>query len=337
LTKYSGLTKQQGHSGRNKTAVLLVNLGTPEAPTTQAVRRYLREFLSDPRVIEIPWLLWKIILHGIILRIRPAKSAALYKKVWRDTGSPLLHISLQQTNKLDKLLQAQGYNVNVNLAMRYGNQSIASVMQKIHRQGVDKVIVLPLYPQYAAPTTGSVFDALATELMRWRYLPSVHFIHTYHQHPVFIETLAASIQDYFEAYGKPQRLILSYHGMPQRNLHLGDPYYCFCMQTTQSVVAKLGLKEDEYMSTFQSRFGKAAWLQPYTDVTMAALPDQGVKHVALVCPAFSADCLETLEEIEGENREIFMNAGGISFHYIPALNDNDQHIKMMADLVKPYF
>jgi len=325
-----------GHASRGKVGVLLLNLGTPDAPTASAVRRYLAEFLSDPRVVEIPKLLWMLILHGIVLRIRPAKSAALYQKVWTKAGSPLMDISLRQTAKLADKLTADGHEVSVHLAMRYGNPSVASTLQEMHKQGIDKLVVLPLYPQYAAPTTGSAFDAIARELSQWRYLPSLHFINTYHDNPDFIAALVNSIRTDFDKHGKPQKLVLSYHGMPERNLHLGDPYYCFCMKTTRLVAEQLGLSKDEFAITFQSRFGKAKWLQPYTDATMAALPSQGVRDVAIVCPAFSADCLETLEEIVGENGHIFTHAGGEKFRYIPALNDNDDHIAMMANLVKPY-
>jgi ferrochelatase len=336
LAKFSGLSKDIGHAKRGRVGVLLLNLGTPDAPTASAVRRYLAEFLSDPRVVEIPKLIWMLILHGIILRVRPAKSAALYEKVWTQAGSPLMDISLRQTAKLTDKLASEGIDVSVHLAMRYGNPSVASTLQNMHKQGVDKIVVLPLYPQYAAPTTGSAFDAIAKELSQWRYIPSLHFINTYHDHPDFIEALAESIRVDFENQGKPEKLVLSYHGMPERNLHLGDPYYCFCAKTTRLVTEKLGLSQDEFVMTFQSRFGKAKWLQPYTDATMQALPNAGVRDVAIVCPAFSADCLETLEEIVGENGHIFTEAGGNKFRYIPALNDDDAHITMMANLVRPY-
>lgn len=337
MAKFSGLSKEVGHGQRGKVGVLLLNLGTPDEPTASAVRRYLAEFLADTRVVEIPKLVWMLILHGIILRIRPAKSAALYQKVWSAAGSPLMDISLRQAAKLAEKLKADNHDVSVHLAMRYGNPSVASTLQTMHKNGVDKIIVLPLYPQYAAPTTGSAFDAIAAELSKWRYIPALHFINTYHDNADFINALANSIKADFDAHGKPQKLVLSYHGMPERNLHLGDPYYCFCMKTTRLVTEKLGLGKDEFVMTFQSRFGKAKWLQPYTDATMGALPKEGVRDVAIICPAFSADCLETLEEIVGENGHLFTAAGGEKFRYIAALNDNDEHITMMANLVKPYF
>lgn len=336
MYKYKGLSKAQGHQGQNKTGILLVNLGTPDEPTTPSVRRYLAEFLADPRVVEIPRFIWMLILHGIILRTRPAKSAALYKSVWTEDGSPLMAITKQQQHKLSQLLQAEANDTQVYIAMRYGNPSIASTLQQMQHDGVNKIVVLPLYPQYAAPTTGTVFDAIAKELTQWRLVPSLHFINGYYDNPLFIKALARSIRDDFEQNGQPQKLILSYHGMPERNLHLGDPYYCYCIATTKAVAAELGLSEEQYMSTFQSRFGKAKWLTPYTDETLAGLPAKGVKDIAVICPAFSADCLETLEEICEENKEVFEQAGGESYRYIAALNADDDHIEMMLDVVKPY-
>lgn len=342
MARVTGLSKALGHKERARTGVLLINLGTPEAPTTGAVRRYLAEFLRDPRVVEIPKLIWLILLHGIILRVRPAKSAALYQKIWTKEGSPLLVISERQAAKLQEylddngLVDKQGKQVSVHLAMRYGKPSVDSTLKQMHQDGIDNLVVLPLYPQYAAPTTASAFDAIAKTLGQWRYLPSLHFIHTYHDNEEYIAALAASIRRDFAANGQPQRLVLSYHGMPERNLHLGDPYYCFCMTTTRLLVDKLGLPAQTVVTSFQSRFGKAKWLQPYTDVTLAALAQEGIDDIAIACPAFSADCLETLEEIEVENREVFMHSGGKSFRYIAALNDDDAHIQMMANLVKPY-
>ncbi|MBR9728217.1 ferrochelatase [Shewanella intestini] len=336
MYKFSGLDKKTGHQPRGKKGVLLMNLGTPDEATTPSVRRYLAEFLSDPRVVEIPRLVWLVILHGIILRVRPAKSAALYKEIWTDGGSPLMDISKKQQAKLQQQLSDDGINSNVYLAMRYGNPSTASTLQAMHKDGVDDITVLPLYPQYAAPTTGTVFDAIARELMKWRFVPSLHFINTYHDNDDYITALAESIEKDFAVNGKPKKLVMSFHGMPERNLQLGDPYYCFCAKTTRLVTEKLGLSNDDYVMTFQSRFGKAKWLGPYTDATIESLAKDGIDDIAVICPAFSADCLETLEEIQGENREVFEEAGGKSFRYIAALNDDDAHIKMMAGLVKPY-
>ncbi|MBM7072140.1 ferrochelatase [Shewanella sp. 202IG2-18] len=334
MSKFAGLSKNQGHAKRATKAVLLINLGTPDAPTKKDVRRYLAEFLADPRVVEIPKIVWSIILHGIILRTRPAKSAALYKQIWTEAGSPLFDITRRQAEALQKELDDQNLNIQVHYAMRYGNPSIASTLKQMHDSGVDDITVLPLYPQYAAPTTASSFDAIAKELMTWRYLPALRFINTYHDHPDYIKALVHSINQDFEKNGKPKKLVLSYHGMPERNLKLGDPYYCFCKKTTRLVVESLGLEESDYITTFQSRFGKAKWLTPYTDETLEQLAKDGVDDIAIICPAFSADCLETLEEIKQENREIYEEAGGKHYRYIDALNDDPLHIEMMANLVK---
>lgn len=315
---------------QTKVGILLVNLGTPDAPTASAVRTYLAEFLSDPRVIEIPPLLWKLILHGIILRVRPKKSAALYKSIWMTEGSPLLVISKRQQAAIQQLF---GERVAVKLGMRYGNPSISSALREFQQEGIRKVVVLPLYPQYAAPTTGSVFDAVTRELQTWRWVPELQFINSYFEHPLYLESLAQSIKEYIDAHGMPQRIIFSYHGMPKRNLELGDPYYCFCIKTTRLVQEKLGLDKDICLSTFQSRFGYAEWLQPYTDKTLTELPPAGIKKVAILSPAFSADCLETLEELAQQNRDIFLRAGGESYDYIPALNDRKDHIDALAAII----
>lgn len=335
---YSSLQKpadvlfhRQDPSTRVSTGVLLVNLGTPDAPTTPSVRAYLAEFLSDPRVIEIPPLAWKLILHGIILRVRPKKSAALYKSIWTDEGSPLLVISRRQQAAIQQQL---GSDVSVKLGMRYGNPSIATALREFRDEGIRRIIVLPLYPQYAAPTTGTVFDAVARELMTWRWVPELDFINGYADHPLYIDALAQSVKEHIDTHGLPQKFIFSYHGMPKRNLDLGDPYYCFCMKTTRLVAEKLRLDESLCLSTFQSRFGYAEWLQPYTDKTLAELPEQGVKNIAIVSPAFSADCLETLEELAEENRNNFLEHGGESYHYIPALNDRPDHIHALVDIIR---
>ena len=323
------------------TAVLITNLGSPDEPTTSAVRRYLQEFLSDRRVVEIPRLIWLLILHGIILRIRPAKSAKLYQTVWQDDGAPLLSITAAQKAKLATKIKSQyGDNVIVDFAMRYGNPSIARVLQQFQQQGVDKIVVLPLYPQYAGPTTASTFDAVSKELQKWRYIPSIHFLHTYHNNPLYIEALAETVKEHVASHGKPERLVLSYHGMPELFRKWGDPYYDFCLETTSLLkkvilASDLGFTDDEIIMTFQSRFGKAEWLKPYTDVTLENLPKQGIKHVAIMSPAFSADCLETLEELIHENSEVFIEAGGESYHYIAALNDRDDHIDALFDVLVP--
>lgn len=316
-----------------KVGVLLINLGTPDAPTTSALRRYLREFLSDPRVIEIPRFIWLCILHGIILRVRPKKSAALYKSVWMSEGSPLLVISKQQQQAVQTQL---GDGFSVKLGMRYGNPSISNALRELQKEGVRKIIVLPLYPQYAAPTTGSSFDAVSKELSRWRWVPELHFINSYCDQPLYIDALANSVREHIEQNGKPQKIIFSYHGTPKRNLELGDPYYCLCIKTTRLVAEKLGLDKNDCIASFQSRFGYAEWLKPYTDETLKNLPSEGVKNIAILSPAFSADCLETLEELAVENRHTFMEAGGEKYTYIPALNDRPDHIHALVELIRQH-
>jgi len=326
---------QQGKH-QDLTGVLLTNLGSPEMPDASSLRHYLREFLSDPRVVEIPRVIWMIILHGIILRIRPKKSAKLYQKIWTEQGAPLLVISEAQKEKVkDRLTEKYGNNLVVDVAMRYGKPSIKSVLQKFQQQGVTNLVVLPLYPQYAGPTTGSTFDEVTRELQQWRFVPSLHFINTYHNNPLYISALANSITEHIAEHGKPDKLVLSYHGMPELFHQWGDPYYDFCQQTTRLLIEQLQLDESDFVITFQSRFGKAKWLQPYTDETLVTLANQGNKHVAIISPAFSADCLETLEELEHENRDIFMAAGGQKYHYIAALNDRDDHIEALLSVIKP--
>lgn len=319
---------------QQKVGVLLTNLGTPDAPTPKALRRYLAEFLSDSRVIEIPRLAWLPILHGIILRLRPKKSAALYKSIWTKEGSPLLAISKRQTEAVQEALGDQAI---VKLGMRYGNPSIPKALREFQALGLRRLIVLPLYPQYSAATTGSTFDALAKELQTWRWVPSLSFINSYVDNPLYVHALAQSLQDHISEHGVPDKIVFSYHGTPKRYLMSGDPYHCLCQKTTRLVREKLGLEEDRCITTFQSRFGKAEWLKPYTDKTLEELPAKGVKHIAILSPAFSADCLETLEELEVENREVFMGAGGETYHYVPALNDRPDHIAALVDVLRREF
>lgn len=331
-SRYLGRSKSI-HQQSKKTGILLTNLGTPTEPTASALRTYLREFLSDPRVVEIPRVLWLVILHGIILRVRPKKSAKLYQSIWTDEGSPLMVLSKSLFNKVSQILTKNNDTVIVDLAMRYGEPSIAKALNQFQEQGVTNIIVVPLYPQYAGPTTGSTFDAVVSEIKQWRWVPSFTFISGYYDNPLYIQALANSIQEFFEAQGKPEKLVLSYHGMPQYFLENGDPYYCFCHKTTQLLVEKLGLSDDEFVMTFQSRFGKAEWLKPYTDATLESLAKEGCKNVAIVSPAFSVDCLETLEELVHENKAVFIDAGGEKYHYIPALNDRDDHCQLITEIV----
>jgi ferrochelatase len=336
MTKFAGRflgRSKEIHEKSAKIGVLLTNLGTPDAPTASALRRYLREFLSDPRVVEIPRLLWLIILHGIILRIRPKKSAKLYESIWTKDGSPLLVISQQQRDKVaEKIAGKYGDNVQVELAMRYGTPSISNALDKLQRSGANKLIVLPLYPQYAGPTVGSTFDAVINQLKTWRWVPSFSFISGYHDNPNYIRALADSVEKHIQDHGKPEKLVLSFHGMPKYFLDQGDPYYCFCAKTTRLLMEALAFSQDDYVMTFQSRFGKAEWLKPYTDETLIDLASNN-KHVAVISPAFSADCLETLEELVHENRDLFLAAGGEKYHYIPALNSDELHIETIVDLI----
>lgn len=323
------------HSQPSRVGVLITNLGTPDAPEKGALRSYLRQFLWDHRVVEIPRLLWWLILHGIILRLRPARSAAAYRQIWTDRGSPLMVNTQEQALALRQRLQERhGERVLVEFAMRYGKPDISGTVQNLLDAGVEKLVVLPLYPQYSGPTTGSTFDALAADLSRRRRVPELRFVAQYHDHPAYIEALAESILAYRRTHGSVDKLVFSYHGEPRRCLDLGDPYFCHCHKTTRLVIEKLGLDEDAYLTTFQSRFGKAEWLQPYTDATLKSLPGSGVKSVQVICPGFSADCLETLEEIGVENREYFMQAGGERYEYIPCLNYDAGHISALAAVLE---
>lgn len=322
---------ERTHAERQRVGVLLTNLGTPDAPDTPALRRYLKQFLSDPRVIEISRWLWLPILHGVILRIRPRKSAAAYRTVWTEQGSPLLAISLRQR---DAVQEAMGDDVVVKLGMRYGNPSINSALREFQDLDINRIVVLPLYPHYSSTTTGSTFDAVSKELQQWRWVPQLHFINGYQDHPLYIKALAQSVQEHIDLQGMPERFVFSYHGTPKRYLAAGDPYHCLCHQTTRLVREQLGLPEESCITTFQSRFGREEWLTPYTDQTLQAMPGQGIKHIAVLSPAFSADCLETLEELELENRDYFLEAGGESYHYIPALNDRPDHITAIVDILR---
>lgn len=322
------------HAQADKVGVLITNLGTPEAPTKQALRPYLKEFLSDPRVVEVPRLIWWMILNLVILNIRPGRSAKAYQTVWTEEGSPLLVHTRNQAEALREKMTAQwGDNIVVDFAMRYGNPSVDSVIEKMLQQGVRKLLVVPLYPQYCASTTASTFDAVADSLRQRRWMPELRFVTHYHDNPEFIDVCANKIQKHWDKYGRADKLMFSYHGIPKRYLTNGDPYHCECYKTSRLIAAKLGLEKDQYMTCFQSRFGREEWLKPYTDHTLKALPGEGVKSVQIVCPGFSADCLETIEEIGEENREYFLEAGGERYEYIEALNSDPQHIDMLSDLI----
>ncbi|EWH09280.1 ferrochelatase [Catenovulum agarivorans DS-2] len=322
------------HEQKDKLGVLLVNLGTPDQPEKQALRRYLKEFLSDPRVVEVPRAIWWFILNGVILNFRPARSAKAYKTVWTDEGSPLLIHTKKQAEKLQTQLTEQyGDGVMVKFAMRYGNPSITNTIDDMLNAGVRKLLVLPLYPQYCGATTASTFDAIAADFTKRRWLPDFRFISHYHDNPLYIKALADKVRQHWQQHGQAQKLLMSYHGIPKRYLTKGDPYYCECHKTSRLLAEELGLNKEQYLTCFQSRFGREEWLNPYTDETLKALPQQGIKSVDVVCPGFSADCLETIEEIGEENREYFIQAGGETYHYIEALNSDQQHIHVLANLV----
>ena len=322
------------HDQADKIGILITNLGTPDAPTTPALRRYLAEFLGDPRVVEVPRLIWKFALHGVILRIRPPRSAKAYRGVWTEEGSPLAVHTQAQATKLAARFAAKGAQYVVAHAMRYGNPSIASVLDEMLQQGVRKLVVLPMYPQYSGSTTGSTFDAIAADFCGRRWLPELRFVNQYCDKPAYIKAVANSIRDYWSNHKRPQKLLFSYHGVPLKYLHNGDPYHCQCLKTSRLIAEELGLEGEQYMTTFQSRFGREPWLQPYTDHTLQALPKSGVEHVQVVCPGFPADCLETIEEIGEENRDYFLEAGGKTFEYIPALNSDDGHIAALTELIE---
>ena len=319
------------------TGILLTNLGTPEAPTPAALRRYLGEFLWDPRVVNSPRILWWLILHGVILRTRPRRSAAAYRKVWTEAGSPLLDISRRQAERLQQALAtAASPPPLVVLAMRYGQPSIATGLDRLRQANATRVLILPLYPQYSAATTASTFDAVARTYRDWPRLPELRMVMHYHDHPAYIAALAESIRDHWQEHGRGGRLLFSFHGIPQDYFEAGDPYPCECRKTARLVAEALELPEDDWALAFQSRFGPRAWVQPYTDATLREWAGHGCKRVDVICPGFTADCLETLEEIALRYRALFLDAGGEEFHYIPALNDGDAHVEALAGLVREH-
>jgi ferrochelatase len=321
---------QHGKLGR--TAIVLVNLGTPDAPTAAAVRPYLKQFLSDPRVVEIPKAVWWFILNGVILPFRSGKSAHKYASIWTREGSPLLVHTMRQAMLLRGALGECGHQVEVVAAMRYGNPSLPSVLDKLRAEGCERVLVLPAYPQYSGTTTASTFDAVFSHYARVRNVPELRMVRHYHDDPGYIEALRQSVQKHWEAHGRPEKLVMSFHGVPKRTLMLGDPYHCECHKTARLLATALGLSPQQYLVTFQSRFGKAEWLQPYTAPTLQKLAKEGVKRVDVMCPGFTSDCLETLEEIDMEVRRDFLTAGGADYHYIACLNEAPAWIAAMATI-----
>lgn len=333
MSKYVG-ESDFSHDAQECSGVLLTNLGTPDAPTPAALRRYLGEFLADPRVVEFPRALWWLVLHGVILRIRPRRAAHAYRKVWTADGSPLLSFSRRQAAALqDALAERFSGPVKVALAMRYGNPSIAAGLEELRRAGARRIVLLPLYPQYSATTTGSTFDAVAEVLRRWRWLPELRMITHYHDHPRYVHAIADSIRAAWSEQPAGDQLLFSFHGLPQRYLTAGDPYHCQCHKTARLVAEELQLPAERWQVVFQSRFGREPWLQPYADKTLRTLPANRVRRVDVVCPGFSADCLETLEEMAQQNRDLFLHAGGEGYRYIPALNDSVPHIDLLSTLI----
>ena len=315
-----------------KTGILLANLGSPTEPTTKAVRRFLGQFLWDPRVVNLPRPVWWIILNCFVLPFRPSKSAKAYRKVWHEKGSPLTYLTRQLTENIAERFEDK--QIITTYAMRYGEPSIANRLRELKTEGITDIIVLPLYPQYSSTTTASIYDDLVKELNQWRHLPSFQFISDYHQESVYISALADVIQQAWQKQDRNELLIMSFHGLPEILTKWGDPYFHQCHKTAALLAEKLGLETEQWKIVFQSRFGKAEWLKPYCVDTLEKLPGEGVKTVDVVCPGFAVDCLETLEEIAMENKSIFEEAGGTAYRYIAALNDSDLHVNALVHLLE---
>jgi ferrochelatase len=325
------------HGTRSSTAVVLVNLGTPDAPTAPALKRYLGQFLSDPRVVEIPKPIWWLILNGIILNTRPKKSAAKYASVWMKEGSPLRVHTERQTKLLAGQLGERGHQTTVTMAMRYGSPSIPDVLAKLKAGGATRILIVPMYPQYSSSTTATVVDEAATWLLKIRNQPEMRFIRNFHDDPGYIDALEKSVRKHWQSnglLGAKDKLVISFHGLPKRSLDLGDPYFCECQKTGRLLAERLKLSPEQLRICFQSRFGKAEWLQPYTAPMLKQLGKEGTERIDIICPGFAADCLETLEEIAMEGKDDFIAAGGKVYHYIPALNEDEAWIKALTDLVE---
>lgn len=322
------------HGQPARIGVLLINLGTPEAPTARALRPYLKEFLSDQRVVEIPRPIWWLILNGIILQTRPRKSAQKYAEIWTPEGSPLKVYTERQTGLLRAALAERSpMPIRVEYAMRYGAPSVADGIARLKATGCDRLLALPLYPQYAASSTGSALDAVLRVLTETRNMPSLRTVKHFHDHPGYIDALASTVEAHWQQHGRPDTLLMSFHGTPRRSLEQGDPYHCECHKTGRLLAKRLGLSAEQHRITFQSRFGRAEWLKPYTSDTLETLGRSGTRRVDVICPGFVSDCLETLEEIALENKAVFLNAGGQEYHYIPALNDHPRWIAALAEIV----
>ena len=318
------------HENEQKKGVLIAYLGTPDSPDVLSVRRYLKEFLSDPRIIEVPKIIWWFVLNIFILNFRSFNSARLYKSIWTEGGSPLLVNCIKIKEKVQKSLPS---NYQVALGMRYGNPSIKSALNELKEANCRDIEVITLFPHYSATTVGSIFDAVSTEIKSWRWVPSVKFLNSYHDNPLLIEILSERIKKSFDSQGKPDKLVFSYHSIPKKYFDSGDPYHCLCQKTSRLIAEKLSLDEKDYITAFQSRFGPSEWLKPYTSETMKSLPKEGIKSVQVVSPGFGVDNLETLQEIDIENKEYFEDAGGENFHYIPCLNDDDDHVEFLISLI----
>ncbi|MBE0468464.1 MAG: ferrochelatase [Methyloprofundus sp.] len=316
-----------------KKGILIVNLGSPEKLTVRAVRKFLRQFLGDPRVVNLPRLLWWVILNFFVLPFRPQKSKAAYAEVWTERGSPLTYLTQDLTDKVATHYQ-QDSDVTVAMAMSYSPPSLTTQLHKLQKAQCEQITIVPLYPQYSSTTTASVFDAVATELMQWRYIPELHFISDYHQHHLYINAIADSIEQAWQKQAANELLLMSFHGLPDVLTKKGDPYYYQCLKTAELIAQKLNLQDDKWRVVFQSRFGKAKWLQPYCVETLMQLPEEGFKNIDIICPGFAIDCLETLEEINMTNKEIFFAAGGEQYRYISCLNDSEANVQLMIDLIE---
>lgn len=324
------------HGKTSKTAVVLINLGTPDAPTSSAVRRYLKEFLWDKRVVEIPRPVWWMIMHGIILPFRSGQSAKKYASIWTKDGSPLKTHTEKQAALLKGYLGERGHEVHVTYAMRYGTPSISSVLQKLKDEAYDRILILSAYPQYSATTTASNFDAVFQHYQHVRNVPELRLIKNYHDHDAYIRALKLSVLSHWQHHGRPEKLVMSFHGLPKAFLLRGDPYHCECYKTARLLAEQLGLGKDDYIVSFQSRLGRAEWLQPYTAPTVKKLAKEGIKRIDVICPGFIADCLETLEEIAIEVRAEFLAAGGKEFNYIPCLNESPAWMRGLAEIAEQH-
>ncbi len=322
------------HDGTERIGVLLVNSGTPDSPSVRDVRRFLAAFLSDPRIVELPRALWLPILHGLVLRVRPRRSARKYARIWTAEGSPLAALSRELRSRLMSTLAERVLApFSLELGMLYSEPSVSDALRRLRTLGAQRILVVPLFPQYCGASTGSVYDQVMEELKRWRWLPELRFVAEYHDYPRYIESLRASVEQHWQEHGRTRHLLISFHGVPERYFHQGDPYFCKCQKTARLLADELMLKEHEWSVSFQSRVGPVKWLQPYTSEVIAQLPARGIDRVTVVCPGFALDCLETLEEIDIENRHRFLQAGGREFQYVPALNTRAEHAGFLADLI----